>query len=573
MAKVIETDVLIVGGGGAAARAAIEAHQAGARTTLAVKGDFGLTAIRGSGATGIGGGNIFWFRLAGKSEAENEIVFERMVQAGLGMADRKLIRRLITDLPQTATMLDKWGVMLRSTSGTFGTAESVRFVAPMPGLGTIIRGYSEISILERMMISDLLIQDGSCVGAIGVSEEDGEPVLIKASSTILATGGNAQLFTLNFHPSCVTGDGYAMGYDAGAELMNMEFEQIFTATAYPTVNDLPLELWECYPKILNVNGDEFIQNYLPQGVTLKECMDQKAKHGPYSTRDASKYLEISMTKEAKAGRANEHCAFYLEVPSPLERFITPELSEHSLEMYTYRGIDWTKKYVEIGVAHHCSNGGLRIDENGQTTIPGLYAAGETATGAYGADRLGGVMQAACQVFGARAGRFAAETAKSKGLPVLRNETGEDHLKRIADLKKSKGDQKPSQLLKLLKRTAWENLLAVRTKESLNQVLEDAGQISNELVPRLSIENTPELIAALELRNMLLVADIVAKAALMRTETRGSHYREDFPERDDSKWLQSIIVNKVAGKIQLTTVKLDEKWEERPIDIGGGEAWG
>lgn len=569
MVEVIETDVLVVGGGGAAARSAIEAHQAGAKTTLAVKGRFGLRGLRGTGATSYARTNYLYFPVAGrrvKSDEECEITYKRIIQAGLGLANRRLARVLVDDGLEVRRTLEKWGVVQPPTEYPPINPEGIsRWIDPMPGLANVIRGGREITVLEHMMVTNLLLQDGKCVGAIGINEESGEPFLLKAGSTILATGGDAQLFRVNFHPSCVTGDGYAMGYNAGAELMNMEFMQVFPATAYPTFNHLSWVIWEVNPKICNVNGEEFIQNYLPKGVTTEECLEHHSKHGPFSTSDVGKYLEISIVKEIKAGRASEHDACYLEV-SALKR-----LARLYHQWFSYRGIDFSKEYVELSVGHHCSNGGLRIDEYGQTTIPGLYAVGETAAGPYGADRLGGSMMASCQVFGRRAGRHAAAAAKTRVLPAVGNKVAESQLKRIAELKESKGDQKPLELMKMLKKTAWENLLVVRSKEGLTQLLAEIGRIRNELVPRLSVENAPELVQALELMNLLQVGEIVANAALMRTESRGGHYRDDFPKRDDTNWLQVITVKKVAGKMQLSTVKLDNEWEDRPALMEGW--WG
>ena len=570
MVEVIETDVLVIGGGGAAARAALEAHQAGAKVTLAVKGDFGITGIRGSGATGGGRADMFgYFCTPGKTAKhadEDEIIFKRMIQAGLGMADKRLVRVLVDDALETRSALEKWGLVLRLMP--FETRKTVRaLIIPMPGLACVVRGISEIVVRERMMVTDLLIRDGACVGAIGIDEDCGELFLLKAGATILATGGNSQLFMFNLHPSCITGDGYRMGYEAGAELMNMEFHQMFTAMVYPTVTTLDYYTnWGACPKVRNVNGDEFIQHYLPQEVTLEECMKQKTRHHPYSTRDASKYLEIALIKETKARRANEHTAFYLDAVHP------KAIPQRVQQWLDYRGMDWSKDYVEINVVHHCSNGGFRINENGQTTILGLYAVGETATGAYGADRLGGAMQAFSQVFGVRAGKHAAATAKARDLPPVDDQTAESQLQRIADLKKSRGDQKPFELMKMLKKTAWENLLAVRSRESLTQFLQEMKRICNDLVPRLYIENTPVLVEALELESLLKVGEIVANVALMRTESRGSHYRDDFPNRDDANWLQSITVKKTAGKMQLSTLKLDEEWKDKPDDLGEAR-WG
>jgi len=580
MTRVVETEVLVVGGGGAGARAALEAYASGAKVTLAVKGKFGITAVRGSGATGYRGNgrpmHLFstpkevtkskdepatYRRVPLQPQEEQEVYFERTLQAGLGMANRRLTRVLVDEAPEAKQALEKWGLLLEKSP----YLDSL--IAPMPGLAYAIKNTTRIDILEETMVTGLLTQEGRCVGAIGVDETSGDPVLLRTKATILATGGNGQLFMLNFHPSCITGDGYALGYEAGAELINMEFGQVFIATAYPGVDAVPYPIWKSHPKVLNVNGEEFIQNYLPPGVTVSDCMDQKLLHGPFSSRDISRFLDIAMVKETKAGRANKNNAFLLE----LKRLKLGKGDEGSWVRgwLEFRGIDLQKEYLEINVAYHCSNGGLRVDENGQTTVSGLYTVGEAASGPYGADRLGGAMMTSSQVFGARAGRHAAARVKTmKEFPDANHDIVSSHLERIKYLKRCAGSRKPQQFMEILKKLAWENLLVVRTKDGLIQLLEDMEKMRKDMVHQLSVEGTGDLVKSLELTDMLRAGEMIGKVALMRTESRGSHYRDDFPERDDNHWLHSIVVKKVQGEMNFMTTKLDEQWQMAPDDLKG-----
>ncbi len=569
MVNEIETDVLVVGGGASGVRAALEAHRAGAKVTLVVKGELGVTGVRGAGATGSGAARyLHLFNSMTKHSSikeEVESYYHRAIRAGLGIANRDLVRILVNGASEAKQALDQWGLLLGSDNpdNPHGI-ESI--ITPMPGLANVVRATKEINILQHMMVAGLLTEQNVCRGATAVNEETGDLFVLKAGAIILATGGCAQLFRLSFHPSCITGDGYALGYEAGAQLMNMEFEQMFIATAYPAVTMAPYPVWGLHPRVLNVNREEFIQNYLPKGITIDECMDRKMTHGPFSTRDASKYLDIAMVKETQAGHANEHNAFYLEVPDRVKR--NPELLFPEFEdWYAYRGVDFRRDYVEINVAHQCSNGGLKIDENGQTTVSGLYAVGESATGAYGADRLGGAMMTSCQVFGARAGRHAASIAKARGASPIGRDLLESKLEGILSLKKTKGGQNPSKVKEVLQKTAWENLLVVRSDESLNQILQEIARMRNDVCPRLSIENGRDLIAALELRNLLLVGEIVANAGLKRTESRGSHYREDYPERDDSNWQRAMTVRKVDGGMQFDTLNVDDQWKRDEAELG------
>ena len=176
-----------------------------------------------------------------------------------------------------------------------------------------------------------------------------------------------------------------------------------------------------------------------------------------------------------------------------------------------------------------------------------------------------------QVFGARAGRHAAARAKAmKELPEVNNNNDPVgfQLDRINHLKRCAGSRKPQQFMEILKKLAWENLLVVRTRDGLLELLERLEEMRKEMVDHLSVEGTGDLIKSLELNDMLRAGEIVGRVALMRTESRGSHYRDDFPERDDGHWLHSIAVKKVQGEMKLATTRIDEQWQMAPDDLKG-----
>jgi succinate dehydrogenase/fumarate reductase flavoprotein subunit len=572
MTDMLAAEVLVIGGGGAASRAAIEAHMAGAKVTLAVKGRYGFMGIRGGGASdgsAIGRLDYAYFSYIDHldqrgwpgTQKEAAITFTR--QAGLGTADPKLINVLIENAVPAAENLDKWGLIFRNQ----WSKSAARRFKPMPGLGYLVRG-SGATILEGVMMTDLLIEDGTCVGAVGVREETGEPIIIKAGAVILGTGGCAQLYLLNCHESGVTADGHAMGYEAGAPLMNMEFMQIMPAVIHPTLALLSCTFWALNPTIRNARGETFIENYLPPGITVKDVFDQRAIHSPFSTRDkVSRYIEIAMVNEFKAGRATDKNAFYLEITNP------EKMVGESPEWLRYRGIDWRAGNQQCNAIFHATNGGLIIDENAQSKIPGLYALGETATGPHGTDRPGGHMMGASQVFGMLAGRHAAQSARSRTLTSLQKNLVEDKLERITLLKKGRGEEKAIELKQQLKKLAHENIFAVRSEKSLSSALNEIETLREELYPRLSVETPRELVEALELRNLLTVGEIIASAALMRRESRGNHFREDYPERDDANWLGVITLRKgEGGKPRLERLVIDPEWTDRPEDMGT-EPWG
>jgi len=558
----LETDVLVIGGGGAAARAAIEAHRAGARVVLVTKGSFGAIGTRGCGATAgaFSAAGVFatpgWTGQLAPMEkmaihmiaAPPERAYQNIIQVGLGMADPKLARVLVEEAVATRLTLLEMGA-------TFGEAGLRSHGVPiMAALVSQIKR-TGINVIDRTMITSLLIQSGECMGAMGIHELKGDPILITAGATIIGTGGDANLFMLNLNPSCNTGDGYIMGYEAGAELMNLEFKQIFLGTIFPTRNMLT-QFLPPYVKFLNARGEEFLHCYLPSGVTVEECLAQRRLHNPFSTRDAySRYFDIGIISEVRAGRGTVHSGVYLDRTDPR----IPKLNPPASEFWEYRAIDFSKP-VEVGICHHCSLGGFRIDENARTNVPGLYAAGEAAAGPHGADRMGGHMLLASQVFGARAGKNGAALALAKkvNLDLKTIRKAEEQINAIP----RNGEISPAEAKRMLQQAAYLDLLTIRSQNSLTRFLAEVKRLKKDFFPRLKVNTPLELVDALELQNLLTLAEIEAEVCLHRTESRGPHYREDYPRQDDKNWLKAITVKKLNDKPSLNTVVLDPSWQSK-----------
>jgi fumarate reductase (CoM/CoB) subunit A len=261
--------------------------------------------------------------------------------------------------------------------------------------------------------------------------------------------------------------------------------------------------------------------------------------------------------EVKVGNGTEHQAVYLDRSDPR----IPHLAESMNDFWLYRGIDFSRP-VEIGVCHHCSLGGLVIDREARTSIEHLYAVGEAAAGPHGADRMGGHMLLASQVFGARAGKNAAQSALKSGQPEIDQapvQGWEDNLKRLQN---SRGKTTPRDAAGTLRRSAYFNLLVARSSLSLNQFMADVKHLKEEIIPDLAIKTPFDLIEALELQGLLKLAEIEAGVCLLRTESRGPHFRQDFPSQDDKNWLRNVIVRKVDEKIHLETRVIDPDWQDK-----------
>lgn len=561
----IECDVLVIGGGLAAASAAEHARATGSDVCMVVKGRFGGVGLRGAGASACGSTESGEPLLPGPSGPgtgwDPDAVFRRIVQAGLGVADRKLASVMAEDAPGVRRALDEWGVV-PGGKGVVTLGHPI-----VKALEHDIR--AGVRLLERTMVVDLLLDDGRCCGAIAATES-GLFMLIRASAVVIATGGDARLFEHNVHPSCVTGDGYAMGFRAGAGLMNVEFMQIFLSTVYPTRNLFHVcREMQSLRAISNAQGDPFLQDYLPADVGADECIAQNVLHAPFSTRDrASRYLAIGIVKEIEAGRGTGHGGVLLDLTHPGVRL--PALQE---EFLRFKGVDLREAPVQLTMAHQCSNGGLRIGADGMTALPGVFAAGEAAAGMHGADRLGGNMLTACLVFGSRAGQSAAAWARSHGASRPPADVARDRLDEIRSIADSKGTDPPGELVRALQRSAWRNALTIRSERRLTTLLAAIRHLREAFQTSLAVESTSDLVGALELRNLLLVGELVATAALHRRESRGGHYREDFPECGHDRPVKAIGLNQSAdGMIAVTEEAIDPDWRSAAGDLGEAR-WG
>ena len=557
-AEIVHTDVLVVGGGAAGARAALEAARAGAQTILVTKGTFGRSGTSTypvSDAAGFGAAGFV------DPDDNSEVHFNDIMAAAQGMCDPRLARIVATEAPVHLLFLESIGVPFQRDRGGYlatrscfsSRARSIKVKGHgRPIVACLKREIlkEDVRILENAMALDpLMDSENRCAGAVVFQEPD-RMAEIRAKATILATGGAGRLFEYSFNPPDVTGDGYAFGLSAGAELVNMEFMQSGFGIISPTGKTFIFQywLWGLKPELKTAEGDDFLIHFAPEGHTADELMEAKSRHYPFSTRDCSKFMEISVQSyrnDRKEKGLDD--AVWMRLPRIEERLAAlPE--DHNLK----RMWPISKQYLEsIGVDFnrgfrmacfaHAMSGGLRIDPFGRTGVEGLYAAGETAGGPHGADRLGGNMFPATQVFGKRAALHAAIYSRERGdikdgplRPVKPRAMVADTQERI-----------PAQaLLSRLQRLAGSTLLIVREENRINRFIHEIEQMEARLND-LSTEGANSIRARAEIRNLLITGKAVALAARMRRESRGSHFRKDFPESDGG-WDDKTVVCSLRG---------------------------
>ncbi len=293
------------------------------------------------------------------------------------------------------------------------------------------------------------------------------------------------------------------------------------------------------------DGRAFVNDYLPKDVSLEDVIRRKERHFPFSSSDISRYIEISIQKAINDNRGSDEGGVYMDfvgrdfnaILADKNRSIA-QMWPLTYEWYKGRGVDLYRDKVQIACSAHAINGGLYIDANAESNIRGLYAAGEVAAGPHGADRLGGNMAMTCQVFGRRAGRAAAVRAKAISFHREVGELDQEQQIFLAQFRRT-GAHDLAALRKKLQTAANRHLLVVRTDAGLKSFLATCTEIREMLLNDTAIPGASDLVHALELNNLCEVGVIMAKAALARTESRGSHYREDFP-LSDKKMEQNIF---------------------------------
>jgi fumarate reductase (CoM/CoB) subunit A len=542
--KVIATDVLVIGAGGAGLRAAVAAFDAGAEVRMIFNGRLGR-----SGSTTFPVAELAGFQASDGCNPEDtpERHYGDIMAAALGMCDPGLARIASMESPVALKELESLGVEFMPGEGCkhligvscFSTSSrSHRILGHGEPIARVLSSEVQkrgIPFDEKSMVASLIVKAGACVGAIALDEND-KLVIYEAKAVVLATGGAGRLFRMNINPTDVNGSSYALALAAGAKLVNLEFMQAGVAVKKP-VGLLAGWVWSYGPKLVDQHGEEFLTHYLPPGVTEKACFHDKSKHFPFSSRDNSKYVEVAIFGEQQKG--NQVFLDFRDIADRegfCERPLYPWLKK--------RGLDPLAALTEIGVYAQAVNGGVKIDEHGASTVPGLFAAGEAAGGPHGADRLGGGMLSVSQVFGKRAGTAAAQFAQHKLAPEL---VPEDYNLQIAELDdvREDGEATLEDVQRRLQATMYDNLVIERTAAKLAQARREVLELKNLVQNDLNIKDASQVRDLINVKHLLSVAEMIIGAASLRKESRGSHYRTDYPDCDEA-FSSVIYISKSNG---------------------------
>ena len=547
-----ETDVLVIGSGAAGMYAAIEAARSGCQVLLADR------SLIGRGGATVMAQMTVAVALGSETSDHWSHHYADTLAAGRGLCNEPLARLLCEDGPDCIRAMDDWGVGWARKDGRIAQAMApghdrprcvyVDFLNTGPAvsktLRTAVNKSGGIRKAGDLCIVDLLRNKDEIVGAAALHLGSGAPVILSAKATILATGGLTRLYRRNSASANMGGDGYALALRAGASLVDMEFVQFFPiGHLAPRLIGMDPIMWDPFRyklggRLLNNRMEEFTQRY---GV---------AEDGKYViTRDLGSY---AILKEVEAGRGSPHGGVYLSFQHCPESALRESFGP-VIDRLAANGIDLTKMPIEVAPIAHYHMGGIVTDEQMQTDLPGLFAAGEAVGGANGANRLSGNAITEALVFGRRAGRSAAgHVSRSSRSPHHHADNADTAVALItADAPTSNFNT--AEMLQTLQKTMQDDVGALRSEAKLTAALNTIDRLTNELgsTPPGDGNRFDMLrIDWFDLRNMLLVARVVAEAALSRTETRGAQQREDYPQVSPD-WAFNQIARLRDARIELS----------------------
>lgn len=546
--KTISSDVLIIGSGGAGARAAIEVDNARLKALIVSKG----LSFR-SGCTGMAeGGYNAVFKAVDEEDTIDAHIYDTL-KGGSYLNDSKLVDILVNESPKRLIDLENYGALFdRQESGkinqrAFGGQQYRRtcFQGDRTGHEIITALKEEITkrdieTLDEVMVTNLILSQDArpprVIGAVGLDLKNSDIIFLQTKSVIIATGGAGQLYPVTSNTVQKNGDGYALAWNVGANLIDMEEVQFHPTGMVAPESKKGVLVTEAVRGeggiLLNKNKERFMKKYSPEKMEL-------------STRDV---VARSIYTEIIEGRGTENGGVYLDI-SHLDADVIEEKLETMVLQFKDVDVDITKEPMEVAPTAHHFMGGVKINEKCESSIANLYAAGEASGGVHGANRLGGNALADTQVFGKIAGENAAKAAKTVDFEE-NPEMFKAEEDRITGLIKD-GSVKPQELKKRIKQLMWEKVSIIRNEKNLNEALKELMEMEkslNELKVEDKKQYNTDLQTALEVINMIQIATLVVKSAILRRESRGAHFREDYPETKD-EWKKSIVLNKNKIKFE------------------------
>jgi len=582
-------DVVVIGAGGSGLRAAIAAHEAGARTAIVCKSLLGKAhTVMAEGGAAAAMGNVW-------PEDNWQVHFRDTMRGGKMLNNWRMAQLHAQEAPDRVWELEEWGALFdRTKEGKisqrdFGGHRYARLahIGDRTGL-EMIRTLQQravhlgIDVFMECTITRLLKDGDKISGAFGYWRETGTFITFTAPAIVLATGGIGKSFQVTSNSWEYTGDGHAMALWAGASLINMEFVQFHpTGMVWPpsVKGILITESVRGEGGVLrNSEGKRFMFDYIPDFFKAETADNEKEADAWYADHINNRRppellprdeVARAINSEIKAGRGSPHGGVFLDIAT---RRSAEDIKRRLPSMYhqfkELGDVDITKEPMEVAPTCHYVMGGIEVDPDSQASIvPGLYAAGEVSGGMHGSNRLGGNSLSDLLVFGRRAGDSAADyVAKLPSRPRI----SEADVQASADEAEAPfanpGKENPFGVMKDLQERMQALVGIIRRAEELEQALAEIDKLKERAehvsVRGLGREYNPGWNTALDLRSMLTVSECIAKAALERTESRGGHTRDDYPATDYDYWGKiNLVLTEKNGKIQLDRKPLPEMPDE------------
>ena len=534
-------DVVVVGGGLAGLRAAIEAKRTGASVLVVAKSH----PIRSHSSAAEGGIAAYIEGASDPRDSPLQHAFDT-VKGSDWLADQDAVELMTFDAERAIIEMEKWGCLFsRDSEGKiarrpFGghTYPRTRFAADKTGMCLLHTAFERalaegVDMLYEFYVTDLVSDGKRVYGVVGFDVKTGEDFFIKSKAVVMATGGGGLMYKFSTNSYLNSGDGYAIAARAGAYLADMEFIQFHPTALYPS-NILITEAARGEGGyLINKEGERFMKRYAPDRMEL-------------APRDV---VARAIVNEIKEGRAFEGGYVLLDLTHLGEEKINERLPLVREVSIKFAKVDPVKEPIPVRPAAHYTMGGIKTDIDGKTNLKGLFAAGEAAcVSVHGANRLGSNSLLETLVFGRRAGMAAASYAKSLGYMEPPKEAVKEAEARLWMPTTLETGLSFGTLRKRLGEIMWDYVGIERNEEGLKKALKEIEELMR-LTKTLSANKGPgayELVAAHETINMIMNAYAVTTAALWRTESRGAHYRTDYPKRDDQNWLYHTLMKWEGG---------------------------
>jgi len=557
-------DVLVIGAGGAGLRAAIEASSRGAKTGLICKSLLGKAhTVMAEGGVAAALGNV--------DEADDwRTHFQDTLFGGKYLNNWRMAELHAKEAPERVRELERWGGVFdrlpdrRMSQRAFGghTYRRLVHIGDRTGL-ELIRTlqdrvvHQDVDVFMEYTVTRLLKDGERIAGAFAYRRATGEFVVFRARAVVMATGGIGKCYRITSNSWEYTGDGHALGYEAGAQLVDMEFVQFHPTGMVSPPGVVGLLVTEAVRGegglLRNSEGERFMERYDPKRMEL-------------STRDV---VARAIYTEVREGRGSPHGGVFLDVthlPPETVKKKLPSMYDQFLEL---AGVDITRTPMEIGPTCHYAMGGIKVDaDTAASRVPGLFAAGECSGGMHGANRLGGNSLSDLLVFGTRAGAGAAAYASEVPAPPIHPaEVAAAGEKLVRYLERPTGED-PYDLHADLQATMQSLVGIYRRKEDLAAAVSQLAELEQRAgdlrVPEGGRVYNPAWDLCSELEHLLVCAQAVTRAALLREESRGAHSRLDFPGYDDFWGGHNILVTKDADEMRVEPAPVESVPDLEPL---------